>query len=98
MIAMRKRLVHEGKSGWCTMEVTEAIKRFEPWLDAYPNATDNQVTRHILRNRNALRVIMPGKQHPAHETYKEELIQIIQTHAPDIRFTPQQGAARRQSA
>jgi 5-carboxymethyl-2-hydroxymuconate isomerase len=82
IIKMRKHLLRTKRSGLNQVAATLAIKSIEPWLDAYPKATDQQVCAHILRHLNTVLHIIPGKKNKSGQALEKQLFEILNQTTP----------------
>ena len=77
IIRMRRAMMRRGVSRLNVFRATQAIRAIEPWLNAYPHATNMQVCAHISRHIGAVLTILPGKNTPTHEGLLRELNEIL---------------------
>ncbi len=79
-IRMRERVIDLKRSNRNDMECWLAIKCIKPWLDAYPNATPQQVARHLKRHYNAVQCLLPGGDAPNALAMQQEFHAILNTY------------------
>jgi len=60
LIALRKRLIKDGKSNVNQMKAISIIERLENFLKAYPNASEEGIKKIILKYRDDIKFLIPA--------------------------------------
>lgn len=88
IIALRKMLIRKRKSQLNEVKCWLAIRSLEPWLNAFPNATPDQVTAHLRRHLGAVLTILPGADARNSLALHEELYKILNSHSCNAKPLP----------
>jgi ribosomal 50S subunit-associated protein YjgA (DUF615 family) len=62
IISIRKRLIKEGKSFTNVAKNYAIIQRLEIWLNAFPNANEQQLCNFVKRNWHDVKYLIPGNK------------------------------------
>jgi len=77
VIRVRKKLLIDSTSRRNAVIIGLALKSVEPWLDAYPYATYQQVRGHLYRKRLAFLTLIPGPKSTLHQKMMQEFTTIL---------------------
>lgn len=78
VIAIRKRLIINGTNKKNVLLMTCYIRNTESWLQAYPNATDQQILRFFNRHHNNIYELLPGSQSSCFKKFQEQFNSYLQ--------------------
>lgn len=77
IIRMRRHLIKIGKSGKNICTCMRHIAKVEPWLNAYPYASDANLRRFARKHEDSFRYLMPSGTNPAHTKISETFQNLI---------------------
>ena len=77
VVRMRRRLIKSGQSQRSILQISEALKPIEGWLEAYPQASDQAAAKVIRSNYSRIRILIPGAGCTAHNKLIQELDSFI---------------------
>ena len=59
------------------MAVSNSLRRFQNQLEFYPNITNSQLKKFILKDIHALEILIPGEGSKGYEKRMAELYQLL---------------------
>lgn len=77
LVKMRTTMVNRNVSKKNQMKVCKAIRKFKTYFEFYPNPKAESLKKYCQKHIDDLLLLMPGKGHPAHDKYFQELNQYI---------------------
>lgn len=72
-VRMRRAMLWRGASKKPVAITAAAMRRVEPWVKAFPNATERGARKFIRRHYSDLVILLPGGDHPAAEKMRRAL-------------------------
>ena len=75
-IRIRKRLMHDGYSKLNRQACNVKMHKMKAWLDFYPNATEEQVSKFFFFHAENIRYILPGESCTAHNKLINQYTQL----------------------
>lgn len=73
IVATRRNMNRHGHTRKNLVGISNAMRAVAPWVDAYPNATNESALRFIGRNYIHLLKLTPGGDHPAGPVFRKHL-------------------------
>lgn len=89
IIKMRRHMLNNGLSQKNFCMCMRHIAKVEPWLKAYPHASNQNVQRFARRHMDSFLYILPGRNHPAHNSLLEQFQTLI-----NIDYEPKNNPVR----
>jgi len=77
IVRQRRYLINTGKSKKNICMCMRHIAKVEPWLKAFPHATDENVRRFAQKHRDSFEYLLPHGLNPAHTALSQTLNQIV---------------------
>jgi len=77
VLKMRKHLVRNNLSKKNAARVLKSLKKFELYLDFYPNVSDESIKKYCIKHIDDLLFLMPGKGSSSFQKLNQELNQFI---------------------